>query len=211
MIEIMALDDAPDLIDELLDLLVPSDLEQRPKAEQLAVATALLNQLEQALTNDPESLRRHISRKRASPELPGLIGEVVIAAAWAEDAGGTFLQAISGDWDTRARGYDDTSSSLVKALRGKAPNPLVDRLEAALKLRHFVVHGVWVNGSFVKHPSTGEPFDFVSMKRRHRTDAPERETKAFMVPALKWLAREFWEIEDELEKLHSEVLFGGGA
>lgn len=31
-----------------------------------------------------------------------------------------------------------------------------------------------------------------------------------MATALKWLAQEFWEIEDELEKLHSEVLFGKG-
>ncbi len=31
-----------------------------------------------------------------------------------------------------------------------------------------------------------------------------------MKSALKWLAREFWEIEDELEKLHSDVLLGKG-
>ena len=117
-----------------------------------------------------------------------------------EDAGGTFLQATSGDWDTRAIGYDDTSSRLVKALRDTAPKALVDRLEAALELRHFVVHGVWVNGSFVKHPGTGEPFDFVSMKRRYRTEAPEKDTKAVMKSALRWLAREFWEIEDELSR-----------
>ena len=174
------------------------------------MSAALLHRLKEALANEPESLTRQMSRRQVSPELPQLIGEVVIAAAWAEDAGGTFLQATSGDWDTRARGYDDTSSRLVKALRDTAPKALVDRLEAALELRHFVVHGVWVNGSFVKHPDTGEPFDFVSMKRRYRTEAPEKDTKAFMKSALKWLAREFWEIEDELEKLHSEVLFGKG-
>jgi len=48
------------------------------------------------------------------------------------------------------------------------------------------------------------------MKRRYRSDAPQKDTKAFMATALKWLAQEFWEIEDELEKLHSEVLFGKG-
>jgi hypothetical protein len=78
-----------------------------------------------------------------------------------------------------------------------ARKALVDRLEAALELRHFVVHGVWVNGSFVEHPHAGEPFDFVSMKRRYRTEAPENDTKA--KAALKWLACDFWEIEDELD------------
>lgn len=158
------------------------------------MGTALLHRLKEALANDPESITRQMSRRQVSPELPQLIGEVVIAAAWAEDAGGTFLQATSGHWDKRARGYDDTSSRLVKALRDTAPKALVDRLEAALELRHFVVYGVWVNGSFVKHPDTGEPFDFVSMKRRYRTSAPEKDVKAFMKSALKWLAREFWEI-----------------
>lgn len=202
------MDDEPDLIDELLEWVVPPDLEARPKAEQLAVGNSLLHRLKEALVNDTESLTRQVSRRQVSSELPQLIGEVVIAAAWAEDAGGNFLQATSGDWNRRARGYDDTSSRLVKALRDAAPKELVDRLEAALELRHFVVHGVWVNGSFVKHPDTGEPFDFVSMKRRYRTEAPEKETKALKKSALKWLAREFWEIEDELEELHSKVLFG---
>lgn len=206
MIGDMVWDDDPDLIDELLEWLVPPDFGARPKAEQVAVGTSLLYRLQEALASDPESLTRQMSRRQVSPELPQLIGEVVIAAAWAEDAGGTFLQATSGDWDTRARGYDDTSSRLVKALGDRAPKALVDRLEAALELRHFVVHGVWVNGSFVKHPGTGEPFDFVSMKRRYRTEAPEKDTKGFMKSALKWLDREFWEIKDELEKLHSEVL-----
>lgn len=48
------------------------------------------------------------------------------------------------------------------------------------------------------------------MKRRYRAEAPARDIKAFMKPALKWLAREFWEIADELERLHPEVLFGKG-
>ena len=48
------------------------------------------------------------------------------------------------------------------------------------------------------------------MKRRYRTLAPEKDTKAFMKSALKWLAREFSEIENELEKLHAEALFGEG-
>ena len=118
------------------------------------MSAALLHRLKEALANDPEPLTRQMSRRPVSPELPQLIGEVVISAAWAEDAGGTFLQSTSGDWDTRTRGYDDTSSRLVKALRDTGPKALVDRLEAALELRHFVVHGVWVNGSFLKHPDT---------------------------------------------------------
>ncbi len=198
-----------DVIGELLQWLVPPDLEERPAVEQIAMGTALLYRLKEALATDPDALVRQASRRQVSPELPQLIGEVVIAAAWAEDAGGTFLQATSGDWDTRAPGYDDTSSRLVKALRKEAPAELVDRLETALELRHFVVHGIWVNGSFVNHPQTGEPYDFVSMKRRYRTDAPAKDIKAFMKSALKWLAQEFWAIEDELEKLHSELLFGG--
>jgi len=203
----MAEDD--DVISELLEWLVPPDLKERPAAEQIAMGTALLYRLKEAIATDPDALARQVNRRQVSPELPQLIGEVVIAAAWAEDAGGTFLQATSGDWDKRAPGYDDTSSRLVRALRKKAPAELVERLESALELRHFVVHGVWVNGSFVNHPQTGEPYDFVSMKRRYRTDAPAKDSKAFMKSALKWLAQEFWAIEDELEKLHSEVLFGG--
>jgi len=186
MIGDMALDDDPGLIDELLEWLLPPDFEARPKAEQVAVGTSLLHRLEEALANDPESLLRQMARRQVSPELPPLIGEVIIAAAWAEDAGGTFLQASSGDWDTRARGYDDTSSGLVKALGDAATKAFVDRLQAALELRHFVVHGVWVNGSLVKHPGTDEPFDFVSMKRRYRTQASEKDIKAFMKSALKW-------------------------
>ncbi|PPF50144.1 MULTISPECIES: hypothetical protein [unclassified Rathayibacter] len=202
-----------DLISELLEWLVPPDLKERPTAEQIATGTALLYRLKEAIATDPDALVRQANRRQVSPELPQLIGEVVIAAAWAEDAGGTFLQVTSGDWDKRAPGYDDTSSRLVRALRKKAPAKLVERLEAALELRHFVVHGIWVNGSFVKHPQTGDAYDFVSMKRRYRTDAPTKDSKAFMKSALKWLAQEFWEIEDELEKLHSEILFekdGGG-
>jgi len=115
----MKADDEPDLIDELLNWIVPSDLEARSKAEQIAIGSALVQRLKDALVDDPDALARQASRRQVSPELPKLIGDVVIAAAWAEDAGGTFLQATSGDWDKRAKGYDDTSSRLVKALRGE--------------------------------------------------------------------------------------------
>jgi len=70
-----------------------------------------------------------------------------------------------------------------------------------------VVHGFFVDGSFVKHPEAGKAYDFVSMKRSWRTDAPEREIKAFTKNALEWLAQEFWGILEELEDLHSKVLF----
>lgn len=199
-----------DLIAELLEWVVSPDLKERPAAEQIAMGAALLYRLKEAVVTDPEALVRQANRRQVSPELPQLIGEVVIAVAWAKDAGGTFLQAIAGDWDKRAPGYDGTSSRLVMALRKKAPAELVDRLETAAKLRHFVVHGVWVNGSFAKHPRAGEPYDFVSMKRRYRADAPSKDSKAFMKGALEWLAQEFWAIEDELEILHSEILLGGG-
>lgn len=166
-----------DLISELLEGVVPPGLKDRPAAEQIAMGTALLHRLKGAVATDPDTLVRQANRRQVSPELPQLIGEVVIAAAWAEDAAGTFLQATSGDRDKRAPGYDDTSSRLVNALRKDASAELVGRLETALELRHFVVHGVWVNGSFVKHPQTGEPYDFISMKRRYRTDAPRRTAK----------------------------------
>lgn len=201
------MNDNRDFEDEILEWALPPDMDTRAESEQIAIGKALLHRLKDVLANDPEALNRHVSRRQVSPELPQLIGEVVIAAAWAEDAGGTLLQATSGDWETRAKGYDDTSTRLVKALRGAAPAELVARLESALELRHFVVHGIWVNGSFVKHPVTGKAYDFVSMKRRYRTDAPEKDIKAFMATSLKWLAAEFWELEDELEKLHSQVLF----
>lgn len=44
----------------------------------------------------------------------------------------------------------------------------------------------------IKHPETGKTYDFISMKRSWRTDAPEREMKAFTKNTLEWLAQEFW-------------------
>lgn len=87
------------------------------------------------------------------------------------------------------------------------PDDLVVRLESALEHRHFVVHGFFVDGKFYKHPETGKTYDFVSMKRSWKTDAPERDIRAFTRNALEWLAQEFWEIEAELEDLHTKVLF----
>lgn len=199
------------LTEELLSYLISPNFTELTKAEQIAQGKALLYRLETALEEYRQNAGetpRGLARKSPSLELPQLIGEVVIAAAWAEDAAGTLLQASSGVWKVRAKGYDDTSSSLVKALKAVVPVDLIGRLETALRLRHFVVHGFFVDGSFVKHPTTGEPYDFVSMKRSWRTEAPEREVKAFTVNALRWLAQEFWEIEGELERLHSEVIFG---
>lgn len=71
-----------------------------------------------------------------------------------------------------------------------------------------MVHGFFTDGSFVRHPETGKTYDFVSMKRSWKTDAPEREIRAFTKNALKWLAQEFWGLEEELEDLHSKVLEG---
>lgn len=68
MIGIVALEDEPDLIDELVEWLMPPDLGARPKAEQLAVGTALLHRLKEALANEPESLTRQMSRRQVSPE-----------------------------------------------------------------------------------------------------------------------------------------------
>lgn len=201
-----------ELTKELLDFLIPSDFADRSKAEQVALGKSLLRRLEVTLdehTKNPDAGELDkVSRKSPSPELPKLIGEVVIAAAWAEDAAGTLIQASSGGWDVRAKGYDDTSSSLVKALKrlDTVPVELIGRLEDALKLRHFVVHGFFADGSFVKHPETGRTYDFVSMKRSWKTGAPEREIMAFTKNALKSLAQEFWGIEEELEDLHSKVI-----
>lgn len=204
-------DDIDDLMDEFLSFVFPQDMESLSKAEQIGLGKSLLQRLENSieeLRQNPEQAGRGLSRRHVSPDLPQLIGEVVIAASWAEDAGGTLIQASSGDWEVRAKGYDDTSNSLVKALKKMVPKELTDRLTYALSLRHFVVHGFWADGSFYKHPQTGKPFDFIVMKRSWKTPAPEREVKAFTKNALKWLAQEFWEIEAELEALHSAVLFG---
>lgn len=132
-----------------------------------------------------------------------------MAAAWAEDAAGTLIQASSGDWEVRAKGYDGSSSSLVRALRRipAVPDELVARLESALEHRHFVVHGFFVDGNFHKHPKTGKTYDFISMKRSWRTDGPERDVRAFTRTALEWLAQEFWDIEAELEDLLTKALF----
>lgn len=203
-----------ELTAELLEFLTTSDFADRSKAEQIALGKSLLRRLEGTLDehrkNPDAGELSKVSRRSPSPELPKLIGEVVIAAAWAEDAAGTLIQALSGGWEVRAKGYDDTSSSLVSALKtldATVPDELIERLENALKLRHFVVHGFFIEGSFIKHPGTGKTYDFVSMKRSWRTGAPEREMKAFTKNALEWLAQEFWGIEEELEELHSKVLF----
>lgn len=200
----------PDLFRQILGLVASQDPDPGVTADRLAEACALAEGLQDLLSDDPEAFERQAARNRVSEQLPQLIGEVVIAAARAEDAAGTLLQSRSGDPDRRAVGYDDSSSRLVTALRDSVPAELADRFASALKLRHFVVHGVWVNGSFVSSRSDGKPSDFVSLKRRYRTKAPEMDMKPFMKSDLEALAREFWEIEDELERLHSQVLFGEG-
>lgn len=203
-----------ELADELLEFRITPDFTDLSKAEQIARGKSILRRLETALEErrknpDGGELPR-LSRRSPSPELPALIGEVVIAAAWAEDAAGTLIQALSVDPEVRATGYDDTSSSLLKALKrldAAVPAELIERFENALKLRHFVVHGLFVEGSFVRHPEAGKPYDFVSMKRSWRTEGPERELKAFTKNGLEWLALELWDIEDELEGLHTKALF----
>lgn len=203
-----------ELTGELLDFLLTPDFSKLSRAEQIALGKSLLRRLETTLEehrkNPDGGALSKLSRKSGSPDLPMLIGEVVIAAAWVEDAAGTLIQASSGGREVRAKGYDDTSSSLVKALKrleAIVPAELIERLENALKIRHFVVHGFFSAGTFAKHPETGKPYDFVSIKRSWRTDAPEREMKVFTKNALEWLAQEFWGIEAELEDLHSKMLF----
>lgn len=202
-------DGLDDFIDDWLRLNLPKEFDQLSGAEQVAIAKETLFRFRNAIAEpreNPEAAAR-FPRRHASPDLPQLIGEVVLAAAWAEDAAGTLLQAVTGDWTVRANGFDDTSGSLLRHLARVAPAELVERLKVAMDLRHFVVHGFWVDGSFIPHEATGRTYDFVSMKRSWRTEAPEREMKAFTKNALTWLAQEFWEIEDELEALHSQVLF----
>lgn len=200
-----------DFVEELLSDLISPGFADMTKAEQIAQAKNALHRLEAVLEerrSARDSFATEPRRRSAASDLPQLIGEVVIAAAWAEDAAGTLIQAASGSWEVRARGYDDTSSSLVRALRPRVPLALIDRLETALKLRHFVVHGFFVDANFLSVSGTDKTYDFVSMKRSWRTDAPERDVKAFTRNALGWLAQEFWEIEEELEQLHGNVLFG---
>lgn len=192
-----------------MNALIPQNIEELSKAEQLALSKSLLHRLETTLEEmreNPEKGAMKLSRSQPSPELPQLIGNVIISASWAEDAGGTLIQASSEGWEVRAKGYDDTSSTLVKALKKHVPKELIERLETALKLRHFVVHGFFVGGGFMKNEKTGEPYEFLSMKRSYRTEAPQREIMPFSSDTLRWLANEFWEIEAELEDLHSVVL-----
>lgn len=128
-----------------------------------------------------------------------------MAAAWAKDAAGTLIQASSGDWEVRAKGYDDSSSSLVKAL--KRIDAVPDDSSCGWRARSSIVISsstVFVDGKCYKHPESGKTYDFVSMKRSWKTDAPERDVRAFTRNALEWLAREFWEIEAELEDLHTK-------
>lgn len=206
-------DSPQDVAEELLNVLNTPDFTDLPKAEQLARGKSLLRRLEATIEErrkgPADGGQRNQWRRSTLPDLPKLIGEVVMAAAWAEDAAGTLIQASSGDWEVRAKGYDDSSSSLVKALKriDAVPDELVVRLESALEQRHFVVHGFFVDGNFFKHPETGKIYDFVSMKRSWKTDAPERDVKAFTRNALEWLAQEFWDIEAELEDLHTKALF----
>ena len=206
-------DNPRDVAEELLNELHTPDFTELPKAEQLARGKSLLRRLEATIEErrkspDDGGTRKH-RRRSTPPDLPKLIGEVVMAAAWAEDAAGTLIQASSGGWEVRAKGYDDSSSSLVRALRRihAVPDELVARLESALEHRHFVVHGFFVDGNFYKQPETGKTYDFVSMKRSWRTDAPERDVRAFTRNVLEWLAQEFWNIEAELEDLHTKALF----
>jgi len=199
-----------DFIDGWLRQNLPEEFDRLSVAEQLALAKETLFRFGKALVEPQESLQAPATgfpRRHATPDLPQLIGEVVLAAAWAEDAAGTLLQAATGDWTVRAKGFDDTSGRLLSHLARVAPAELVERLKVAMELRHFVVHGFWVDGSFVPHGQGGRKYDFVSMKRSWKTEAPEREIKAFTKNALSWLAQEFWEIEEELEKLHSKALF----
>lgn len=191
-------DQGGELTGELLGFLITSNFMDRSKAEKIALGKSLLRRLKVTLDEhrkNPDAGKLSKFSRRSHPiELPKLIGEVVVAAAWAEDAAGTLIQVPSGGWVVRAKGYDDTSSSLVNALRrldAIVPDEPIERLENALKLRHFVVHGFFADGSFIKHPETGKTYDFVSMKRSWRTDAPEREMKAFTKNALEWLAQEF--------------------
>lgn len=203
-------DGLDDFIDGWLRQNLPKAFDQLSEAEQVAIAKETLFRFRNAIAEpreSPETAAARFPRRHASPDLPQLIGEVVLAAAWAEDAAGTLLQAVTGDWTVRANGFDDTSGSLLRHLARVASAELVDRLKVAMDLRHFVVHGFWVDGSFIPHEATGRTYDFVSMKRSWKTKAPEREMKAFTKDALTWLAQEFWEIEDELEALHSQVLF----
>lgn len=206
-------DNARDVAEELLNVLNTPDFTDLPKAEQFARGKSLLRRLEATIKErrkgSADSPTPKQWRRSTLSDQPKLIGEVVMAAAWAEDAAGTLIQASSGDWEVRAKGYDDSSSSLVKALKriDAVPDELVVRLEGALEQRHFVVHGFFVDGNFYKHAETGKTYDFVSMKRSWKTGAPQRDVRAFTRNALEWLAQEFWDIEAELEDLHTKALF----
>ncbi|MBH0010121.1 hypothetical protein [Salinibacterium sp. SWN1162] len=202
-------DDVENLVNKFIAEGLPANIEDLSQAEQISLSKSLLHQVDSRVrkqrANSGELDKGH-SYRLPSLELPHLIGEVVIAAAWAEDAAGTLIQAGSGTYERRAKGYDDTSSSLLKALQGVAPDELRVRFKLALELRHFVVHGFFTNGESHINSKTGSPHQFLAMKRSFRTQAPEREIMGFSAESLRELAQEFWEIESALEDLHTDIV-----
>lgn len=135
-----------------------------------------------------------------------LVGDVVIAAAAAEDAAGMLVQAASQDWRVRAAGYGATSGKLLKALKAIVPDDLYERFDAAMHLRHQVVHGQAYPGSSWGLDGDGMEERIVFSKRDYMGDTPDRSIKALTLRGLSDLAREFWLIEDQLEMIHTEML-----
>jgi len=199
-------------IDRILSSWLPPDFTELPKAEQIALGTALMYRVRKGIQEhheNPDDVPLRLSRSAVVPELTTLIGKVVTAAAWAEDEAGTLIQTLSGNWTDLKWGYGNTSNRLIQALRSheaEIPRQLTDRFDEALKYRHFVVHGIFVDGSFHQHPKTGEPVEFISMKREYQNQRPERVIKGFSAKSLEWLADEFWDIEDALQAIRSRFL-----
>lgn len=177
--------------------------EKLERLEQLR--TRLIARIDE-LEDSPDENSAASYPQPVSSEVAQLVGELVIAAAWAEDAAGMLLQGSTGQWDRKADGYGATSSRLLTALKPVVSNELHERMSTVMEIRHFVVHGIILDGRFVVDPHTGEPAEHMAIKRGFRSHAPERDGITFTAAQLRAVRDEFWKIEDELEELHSQAL-----
>ncbi|MGA6087346.1 hypothetical protein ACPEH9_22580, partial [Providencia sp. NPDC089768] len=151
--------------------------------------------------------------KRAYPsnELAQLIGHIVIAASWAEDAGGILvhlqyeqeqrkLHQVSGKQvKPKHSKFGSSGKPLRGALEGIASPDLLKRFADALERRNFVVHGFFLDASHFSDDKLSSTFEFVSMKRgivSNKSPEAVRDLTSFSCEDLQHLAEELWSIEE---------------
>lgn len=137
-------------------------------------------------------------------ELIHVVGHVVMAAASVEDKAGELVQLssmLSGtDAGAPAPGWAASGTALLKKLRAVAPEELVDRLDAALARRNFVVHGVALSGEAFVPQGTDATGVWAFMKRHMGPEVPAKfSIRGWSIDQLDALARELSSIEDGLD------------